>query len=150
MNSSIKSICLASCDHHLMTLYSRTQQQPQLHRTKQEENSRTRTRLNRTAHPNSTFLCIRPPVDQIQYHVFMHGSGCSLLRRNDVFDDFLSHLHGQQPCEVDLGDGLGSLAAPLPHTPPPVFGQLRLLAGFHQVPQPHSSVLAVIQHRRLW
>ena len=56
------------------------------------------------------------------------------------------YLHGEQPCEVDLGDGLGPLSAPLPHTSSPVFGQLRLLAGLHQVPQPHASLLPVIQH----
>lgn len=60
------------------------------------------------------------------------------------------YLHGQQSREVDLWDGLGPLAAPLPHAAPPVFGELRLLAGLHQVPEPHPSLLPVVQHRGLW
>ncbi|TNN79657.1 hypothetical protein EYF80_010031 [Liparis tanakae] len=31
----------------------------------------------------------------------------------------------------------------------PVFGQLRLLAGFHQMPQPHSTFICILQHRSL-
>lgn len=60
------------------------------------------------------------------------------------------YLHGEQSREVDLWDGLGPLAAPLPHAAPPVFGELRLLTGLHQVPEPHSSLLPVVQHRGLW
>lgn len=63
---------------------------------------------------------------------------------------FVFYLHGQQSREVDLWDGLGPLAAPLPHAAPPVFGELRLLAGLHQVPEPHPSLLPVVQHRGLW
>lgn len=62
----------------------------------------------------------------------------------------LSYLHGEQSCEVDLRDSLGSLPAPLPHTSSPVLGQLGLFTGFHQMPKPHSSLLPVIQHRGFW
>lgn len=60
------------------------------------------------------------------------------------------HLHGEKTGEVNFGDGLGSLAALLPHAAPSVFGQLWLLGGFHQMPQLNASFLAIIQHWRLW
>lgn len=75
----------------------------------------------------------------------VHGSMQHRVPGQHVF-----YLHGEQSCEVDLGDGLGPLASPLPHTASPVLGQLRLLAGFHQMPKPHSSLLPIIQHWGLW
>lgn len=61
--------------------------------------------------------------------------------------DFCMHLHGQQTGQVDLGDGLGPLS--LSQAASAVFGQLRLLAGFHQMPQPHTALLCVLQHGSL-
>lgn len=64
--------------------------------------------------------------------------------------DHVFYLHGEQACEVDLGDRFGSLPTLLPHTTSPVLGQLRLLAGFYQMPQSHASFFPIIQHRGLW
>lgn len=57
------------------------------------------------------------------------------------------HLHGQQPGQVDLRDGLGPL--PLPHAALAVFGDLGVLAALHQVPQTQALLLLPLQHRRL-
>lgn len=61
--------------------------------------------------------------------------------------EFSVYLHGQQAGQVDLGDGLGPLS--LPQAASAMFGQLRLLAGFHQMPQPHSALVCVLQHGSL-
>lgn len=57
------------------------------------------------------------------------------------------HLHGQQPGQVDLRDGLGPL--PLPHAALAVFGDLGVLAALHQMPQTQALLLLPLQHRRL-
>lgn len=57
------------------------------------------------------------------------------------------YLHGQQAGQVDLRDSLGPLS--LPQAASAVFGQLWLLTGFYQMPQPHSTFICILQHWRL-